>query len=114
MAFTANGTPTTTFVGRNQFQRLFSDVFAITITGVNPSSISAGAEDTATYTIPGLQKGDMVFAWSFSAAIGNNLDVQFVINTADELLLRISNLDPSAPNDVVIGTVKVLIGRPAF
>lgn len=114
MAFAAAGTVTTAIVGRNQFQRLFSEVFAITITGANPSSIVAGAEDFQLYTVPGVRKGDMVLGNSFAANVSVISDIQIVINTDDVVAIRISNLDPSTTLDIATGDIKILIGRPAF
>lgn len=114
MSFTTAGTVTTAIVGRSQFQRLFSEVFAITITGANPSSIAAGAEDFQLYTVPGIRKGDMVLGYSFDATLGSVSDVQMNINTNDTLIIRISNLDPSAALDIVSGDIHVLVGRPTF
>ncbi len=114
MAFTTAGTVVTNITGRNQFQRAFSDIFAVTITGANPASIAASGSDFQLYTVPGILKGDMVLGLSFTATLGGTSDAAAVINANDTLQIRITNLNAGAALDVVLGDIKVVIGRPAF
>lgn len=114
MSFTTAGTVTTVIQGRNQFQRLFSDIFAVTITGANPQPIAAGAEDWQLYSVPGVRKGDIVLGNSFSANVGVISDIQIVVNTDDVVAIRISNVDAALSLDITPGDIKILIGRPAF
>jgi hypothetical protein len=114
MAFTAAGTASTIYRGRNQFQGLWNDMFAVTITSANPSSVAAGAEDTQTYTIAGLALGDMVLGISFSLDVTINADIQASVSAANTLTIRISNLNGSTALDLAAGDFKVLIARPSF
>lgn len=114
MAFTTAGTATTIYRGRNQFQGLWNDMFAVTISGANPSSILAGAEDTQAYTVAGLALGDMVLGVSFSLDVTVNADIQASVTAANTLTIRISNLNASTALDLATGDFKVLIARPSF
>jgi len=115
MSFTTAGTATVSLDGRQQYQALFSRVYGITITGANPASIAAGAEDTQSWTVPGLALGDVVLGASFSYSQGGVSDVFFTVSAANTLVCRISNLDGSTALDFGSGlTIKVLVGRPAW
>ena len=114
MAFTAAGTASTIYRGRNQFQGLWNDMFAVTISGANPSSVAANAEDTQTYTVAGLALGDMVLGVSFSLDVTVNADIQASVTAANTLTIRISNLNASVALNLTPGDFKVLIARPSF
>lgn len=114
MAFTAAGTPSTIYRGRNQFQGLWNDMFAVTIPGANPASIAAAGEDTQTYTINGLALGDMVLSVSLNINQTVDADIQAYVSAANTLTVRISNLNASSALDLGVCDIKVLIGRPSF
>jgi hypothetical protein len=88
-------------------------MFAVTVTGADPGSVAAGAEDSTDYTIAGLALGDMVLGISYSVDITANIDIQAQVKSANTLTIRISNLSAS-PIDLASGNFKVLIGRPSF
>lgn len=114
MAFTTAGTASTIYRGRNQFQGLWNDMFAVTISGANPASIAAGAEDTQTYTIAGLALGDMVLGISFSVSQTVDADINAYVSAANTLTVRISNLNASSALDLATCDIKVLVARPSF
>ena len=115
MAFTTAGTAAVTMRHRQQFQGLFTDVFAISITGANPANIAAGAEDTQTYTVTGLALGDVVLGISLSVDRTVDGDISAYVSAANTLTIRISNLNGASGLDYAAGTtIKVLVGRPAF
>ena len=99
--------------GNKQFQGAFLEMWAITLT-VDPSYIAAGAEDKATFTIPGVALGDMVIGFSAGNNLTTDADVQCYVSTANTLTIRISNLAAAAALDLASSTWKVLIGRPAW
>ena len=114
MAFTTAGTATV-LQHRVQFPGLWTDMYQISITGANPSSIAAGAEDTQTYTITGLALGDMVLGESLSVSETVDADINAYVSAANTLTIRISNLNGAAALDFAAGTtIKVLVGRPAW
>lgn len=110
MAFTT-ATVASIQQGKSQFQGLFNEMWAVNLT-VNPASIAAGAEDSATFTIPGLALGDMVLGLSPGVDLTIDADVSAHVSAANTLLIRISNLDASVALDLASSTWKVLIGRP--
>lgn len=115
MSFTTAGTASVVLNGRQQSQALWSEVYAISITGANPASIAAGAEDTQSYTIPGLALGDVVLGFSFSYSQGGTSSITASVSATDTLVVRISNLHDSNALDFGSGlTIKVLVARPAW
>jgi hypothetical protein len=98
---------------RGQFQGLFDPQWQVTLT-VDPASIAAAAEDTATFTVPGVALGDCVIAWSPGVDLTIQGDVEFYVSAANTLTLRISNLHASSALDLASSTWKVLIGRPVW
>ena len=115
MAFTTAGTASVTMRHRQTFQGLFTDIFAVSITGADPASVAAGAEDTQTYTVNGLALGDVVLGMSLSVNQTVDGDLSAYISAANTLTIRISNLNGAAALDYASGTtLKVLVGRPAW
>lgn len=115
MAFTAAGTATVTRNGSQQFQGLFSDMWGVSITGANPANVAAGAEDTQTYTVPGVALGDLVLFYSLSVSQTVDADINVYVSAANTITVRITNLNASTGLDFAAGTViKILIGRPAW
>ena len=115
MAFTTAGTATVSQRGRQQYQGLFTDYWAVKITGSNPASIAAGVEDTQTYTVSGLALGDMVLNWSYSLDLTVDGSIEIYVSAANTLTIRISNLNAAGALDYgSTGTWYVLIGRPGW
>ena len=112
MAFTT-ATVTRVEQGNKQFQGAFSDMWAATLS-VNPSSIAAGAEDIATFTIPGLAVGDMVVGVAAGVNLTVDADVSAFVSAANTLSIRISNVHASVALDLGSSEWKVLVGRPAW
>lgn len=96
--------------GEKQFQGMFEDMWNATLT-VDPASIAAGAEDTATFTIPGLALGDIVVGWSAGVDLTVDADIQCHVSAANTLTIRISNLNASSALDLASSTWRVIIGR---
>lgn len=101
--------------GNKQFQGAFVDMWACTLT-VNPASIAAGAEDAATFTIPGVALGDMVVgvAPGVSLTATGEASVDAWVSAANTLSIRITNFHASSAVDLGSSTWKVLIGRPSW
>jgi hypothetical protein len=112
MAFT---TATVSYVeqGNKQFQGMFNEMWAVRLT-VDPSSIAAGAEDIATFTIPGIALGDMVKCYSMGVNPTVDADINIFVSAANTLSIRISNLNGASGLDLSSSTWKVLIGRPGW
>lgn len=99
--------------GGEQFRGVFSEIWQATLT-VDPASIAAGAEDTGTFTIPGLALGDMVIGVGPGVNPTVDAEVLAYVSAANTLTIRISNLNAASALDLSSSTWKVVIGRPAF
>lgn len=108
-------TATVRFVeqGEKQFQGAFSEMWSVSL-NVDPSSIAAGAEDSANFTIPGVVLGDAVIAFGTGVNLTVDADVNVYVSAANTLTVRISNLNGASALDLATSTWKVLIGRPAW
>ena len=114
MAFTT-ATVSSVIQSKQQLQGLFNEMWAVNLT-VDPSSIAAGAEDTATFTIPNVALGDMVLgvAPGVSLTATGEADYTCWVSAANTLTIRLTNLHASSAVDLGSSTWKVLIGRPAW
>lgn len=101
--------------GTKQFQGIFSDMWSVSLT-VDPSSIAAGAEDTATFTVPGVALGDIVLGVGPGVSLTATGEASFDawISAANTLTIRITNLHASSAVDLGSSTWKVIIARSAF
>ena len=63
----AAATAVTSRRGNDQFRGLFSDTWEVQWT-LDAGSVSAGATDTDTVTVPGVALGDMVIGFSFGVS----------------------------------------------
>lgn len=113
MAFTT-ATVASVEQGNKQFQGAFKEMWLVNLT-VNPASIAAGAEDSATFTIPGINLGDMVFVSpGVSLSATGEASVDAWVSAANTLSIRITNLHASSAVDLAASTWKVLIARPSW
>lgn len=99
--------------GTEQFRGVFNEMWQLTLT-VDPASIAAGAEDTGSFTVPGLAVGDMVLGVGPGVNLTADAEVLAYVSAANTLIIRISNLNASTALDLASSTWKVIIGRPAF
>ena len=112
MAFTT-ATVTKVERGSKQYQGAFTDMWQVTMT-VDPASIAAGAEDSASFTVPGIAVGDMVLGWAAGVNLTVQTSAQVSVSAANTLLVVISNLDAAAALDLASSKWKVLVGRPSW
>ena len=112
MAFTT-ATVAAVKQGTEQFRGMFSEMWQLTLT-VDPASIAAGAEDTGSFTVPGLAVGDMVLGVGPGVNLTADAEVLAYVSAANTLIIRISNLNASTALDLASSTWKVVVGRPAF
>lgn len=114
MAFTT-ATVSKIHADRFQFNGAFSEMFAVTLT-VDPSSIAAGAEDSATFTVKGLLTSDMVLGVTAGEDLTNSGEASYDVwvSAADTLKIRITNLHATNAVDLASSTWRVLVGRPTW
>lgn len=110
MAFTT-ATVRSVEQGNKQFQGAYGDMWAVTVTA-DPSSIAAGAEDIATFTVPNVVLGDMVIGYSLGVNQTVDCDANVWVSAANTVSVRISNLNSGAALDLASATWKILVGRP--
>lgn len=99
--------------GAKQFQGVFTDAWTVSLT-VDPASIAAGAEDSATFTIPGIALGDMVISYAAGVSLTVDASVSVYVSAANTLTISISNLNAVTALDLATSTWSVLIGRPSW
>ena len=112
MAFTT-ATVRSVEQGNKQFQGAFVEMWACTFT-IDPSSVAAGAEDIATFTVPGVALGDMVVGYTLGVNQTVDLDANVWVSAANTVSVRVSNLNGASALDLASSTWRVLVGRPAW
>lgn len=113
MAFTT-ATVASVNRGSQQMGGAFIDQWLCNLT-VDPSSIAAGAEDTATFTIPGVAFGDMVMVSpGVSLTATGEADFSAWVSAANTVTIRITNLHASSAVDLASSTWKLWVGRPSW
>lgn len=100
--------------GSKQFQGAFTDQWLANLT-VDPSSIAAAAEDTATFTIPGVAFGDMVMVSpGVSLTATGEVSIDAWVSAANTVTIRLTNLHASSAADLGTSTWKLWVGRPSW
>ena len=112
MAFTT-ATVTNVAQGAKMFQGAFTELWLANLT-VNPASIAAAGEDTATFTIPNVALGDIVLGVSCGVDQTIDADVNAYVSAANTLTIRINNHHATVALDLASSTWKVIIGRPSW
>lgn len=100
--------------GSKMFQGAFTEQWTANLT-VNPASIAAGAEDSATFTIPGVTLGDMVMVSpGVDLAATGELFMSAYVSAANTVTIRLSNVHASSAADLASSTWKLWVGRPSW
>lgn len=99
--------------GTKQFNGMYSDMWSVTVVA-DPSSIAAGTEDIATFTIPGVVVGDHVLSFSSGVNPTVDADSNVFVSAANTVSIRISNLNGASGLDLASSTWKIVVARPAF
>lgn len=99
--------------GAKQFQGSFSEVWFVNATW-DPASAAAGAQTTSdTITVPGVAVGDMVLGLSLSTEVAASPLIRARVTAADTVVLAII-AGTGVTADMASGSLKMIIGRPAF
>lgn len=99
-------------VGREQFQGLFSEMFAVKAT-LDSGSVADGAGATDTVAVPGVAVGDMVIGVAFGVDLVD-MTVTAYVQAANAVEIRVQNESGTGPVDLASTTIRLLIGRPAW
>lgn len=99
--------------GVEQFRGLFSEMWQVTATW-DPASAAAGAQTTSdTITVPGVAVGDIVLGLSLDTEIAASPLIRARVTAANTVVLAII-AGTGVTADMGSGTLKMVIGRPAF
>lgn len=99
--------------GAEQFGGVFSEVWLVAATW-DPASADAGAQTTSdTITVPGVAVGDIVLGLSLSTEIADSPLIRARVTAANTVVLAII-AGTGVTADMGSGTLKMVIGRPAF
>lgn len=99
--------------GSEQFGGVFSEVWLVAATW-DPASADAGAQTTSdTITVPGVAVGDIVLGLSLDTEIAASPLIRARVTAANTVVLAII-AGTGVTADMGSGTLKMVIGRPAF
>jgi hypothetical protein len=104
----AAATAVTSRRGNDQFRGLFTDTWDVTCT-LDAGSVSAGATDTDTVTVPGVALGDMVIGFGMTVSEAG-LVKRAYISAANTVTIVTYNPTVS-PVNLAAATVNLVIGR---
>jgi hypothetical protein len=104
----ANATAVVSKRGREQFQGLFTDFWAVKAT-INADSLSTGTNDTDTVTVPGVALGDIVLNISMGVDV-SGISITPYISAADVVSIRFQN-ESGTTVDLASTTVRCVIAR---
>lgn len=108
----ANATAVTVKRGREQFQGLFSDMWAVKAT-MDIGDLADGAGETNTIAVPGVALGDMVVVQPTFGVTTAGFTITAWVSAANVVSVRVQNESGSQTNPAST-TVRVLVGRPAW
>ncbi len=109
----AAATAVTPYRGTQQFRGMFSEMWAVKATW-DPASAAAGAQTTSdTITVPGVAVGDIVLGLSLDTEIAASPLIRARVTAANTVVLAII-AGTGVTADMGSGTLKMVIGRPAF
>ena len=94
--------------GNDQFRGLFSDTWEVQCT-LDPGSVSAGATDTDTVTVPGVALGDVVIGFSHGVSEAGLVKRAYV-SAANTVTIVTYNPTAGSVN-LASTTVQLVIGR---
>lgn len=99
--------------GPGQLSWIFKRIWQVTAT-VDPASVSTQVTGTDTITVPGVALGDHVISKSF-AVTGSEaaMTITAYVSAANTVTILYSN-NTAGSVDLASGTVKLVIGSPAF
>lgn len=107
----ANATAVVSKRGREQFQGLFTDFWAVKAT-INADSLTTGTNDTDTVTVPGVALGDIVLGVSLGVDVAG-MQVTAYVSAANTVTVVFNNITAGTVN-LDSTSIKFMVGRPVF
>lgn len=107
----ANATSVTSLQGKQQFQGIFNEMWAVKAL-MNVGDLADGAGETNTVAVPGVALGDIVLGASFGADAAG-MTVTAYVSAANVVSVRVQNESGGAV-DLAETTIKMVVARPNF
>ena len=107
----ANATAVVSKRGREQFQGLFTDFWAVKAT-IDADSLTTGTNDTDTVTVPGVALGDIVLGVSLGVDVAG-MQVTAYVSAANTVTVVFNNITAGTVN-LGSTSIKFMVGRPVF
>lgn len=107
----ANATSVTSLQGKQQFQGLYNEMWAVKAT-INVDSLDDGVGDTDTVAVPGVTLGDIVLGVSLGVDLAGVTATAYV-SAANVVTVRFQN-ESGGTVDLAETTIKLVVGRPNF
>lgn len=107
----ANATSVTSLQGKQQFQGLFNEMWAVKAT-IDADNLVDQAGDSDTIAVPGVTLGDIVLGVSLGVDIAG-MTVTAYVSAANTVTVRFQNESGGTLN-LDSTTIKVVVGRPNF
>lgn len=107
----ANATAVTSLQGKQQFQGMFNEMWAVKAT-INVDSLNDGVGDLDTVAVPGVALGDIVLGVSLGVDVAG-LTVTAYVSAANTVTVRFQN-ESGGTVDLASTTIKLVVARPNF
>lgn len=106
--------------GTHQFQGAFKEMFLVTGSCTDSDAIADDVSVAVSLTVPGVELGDMFLGCTFNVSQADanaSVTTSAFVSAANTVELKITNIDATADAldaDELIGTFKLIFGRPAW
>lgn len=107
----ANATSVTSLQGKQQFQGIFNEMWAVKAT-MDVGNLTDGTGETNTVAVPGVTKGDIVLGVALSEDIAG-MTVTAYVSAANVVSVRVQNESGGTLN-LDSATLKLVVARPNF
>lgn len=107
----ADATSVTSLQGKQQFQGLFNEMWAVKAT-IDADNLADAAGDSDTIAVPGVTLGDIVLGFSLGVNV-SGMTVTAYVSAANTVTVRFQNESGGAVN-LGSTTIKLVVARPNF
>jgi len=107
----ANATSVTSLQGKQQFQGLFNEMWAVKAT-MDIGNLADGAGETNTVAVPSVSLGDIVMGASLGVDAAG-MSVTAYVSAANVVSVRVQNESGGTLN-LADTTIKLVVARPNF
>jgi hypothetical protein len=107
----ANATSVTSLQGKQQFQGIFNEMWAVKAL-MDVGNLTDGTGETNTVAVPGVTLGDVVLGVSLGVDIAG-MSVSAYVSAANVVSVRVQNESGGTLN-LAETTIKLVVARPNF